>query len=616
MNKLLLKENVEAILGPDDYSGIKEWYRDIIMSQYDYVVFTARKSYMLALIMEKVTGLGMEENSSSAFLTDSSIILFCSKFASQYRETGEFPKILLCDDTLIHGRGINHFLEDIEHVLYNLLPEYTEDIIEKALVKSIKVHVFVRAIKTWLILSRHEFNIMYKCKKDNAYIHMISNKISSLILCLDMANASYIYSMYLSDTDFNNLNLDGFIETSYQNTKQYARIQYVGQDEEKKAVFTLRIVKNTGSEGYRVIPFIFMPNMGGEETNGILACMDIRMREAGIRDNYIELLYYLKDIPGKRAFNELVTLWLSQAVLQDFCIQNGICNVMPEEDEIRKLARNFNYGSICGLDGMKSSEDMLRTIVSKHVFSLNSIGQIVNSFVQDGRKLLFVTKDDNGYVTDEEKRKIKYRLEDYFYHIAYEDEKEACILSERPYYHTDERSKRNARGCGFLLREVNSGYTELQAAYSFAYFLQMMDAGVLSLSSYAYRKVKVVGFSQFAKPGEQSLLLMPLRMYEWLPLISQVQRYCEWCGRKFSDEMYEYGNSKECDINSTLLIEEIVKFVDDLSVIRQEADEWIGYYINKIEVDISEGETLRTARFHFTEKQLAHVKKYAEYRGI
>ena len=136
------------------------------------------------------------------------------------------------------------------------------------------------------------------------------------------------------------------------------------------------------------------------------------------------------------------------------------------------------------------------------------------------------------------------------------------------------------------------------------------------MSSYAYRKVKVVGFSQFAKPGEQSLLLMPLRMYEWLPLISQVQRYCKWCGREFSDEMYEYGDSKECDISSGLLIEEIIKFVDVLSDLRQEAAEWIGYYINKIEVDISDGETLRTARFRFMEKQLAHAKKYTDYRGI
>lgn len=615
MDKLLLKENVKAILGGDEYAGIGEWYKDIVMSQYDYVVFTARKSYLLALIMEKVTGLNMEENSKTVFLTDSSIILFCGRFASQYKETGKFPKILLCDDTLIHGRGINHFLEDIEQILYNLMPEYTKDSIEKALVKSIRIHVFVRSSMPWLVLSRHELNIVYKCKRDNAYIHMLSNKISSLVLCLNMANASYIYSMFLSDKDFNNLNLDGFIETSYQNTKQYARIQYVGQDEEKKAVFTLRIVKNTGSEGYRVIPFIFMPNMAEEETNDILACMAIQMREAGITSKYIELLYYLKSIPGKRAFNELVTLWLSQAVLQDFCIQNGICNVIPEEDEIRKLARNFNYGSICGLDGMKSSEDMLRTIVSKHVFSLNSIGQIVNSFVQDGRKLLFVTKDDNGYVTDEEKRKIKYRLEDYFYHIASEEEREACILSEKPYYHTDERSKRNVRGCGFLLREVNSGYTELQAAYSFAYFLQMMDAGVLSLSSYAYRKVRVVGFSQFAKAGEQSLLLMPLRMYEWLPLISQMQQYCEWRGRDFDEEIYEYGNSKECDI-SPGLIKKIIKFVDGLSYIKQEAAEWTGYYINKIEVDILEGETLRKARFRFMKKQLAHVKKYTDYRGI
>ncbi|MFG6393876.1 MAG: hypothetical protein K1W24_06785 [Lachnospiraceae bacterium] len=73
-----------------NYIGIQEWYKDIIMSGYDYVVFIVRRSYLLALIMEKITEMDMEENSRLVFLTDSSIILFYSEFARQYRETGLF----------------------------------------------------------------------------------------------------------------------------------------------------------------------------------------------------------------------------------------------------------------------------------------------------------------------------------------------------------------------------------------------------------------------------------------------------------------------------------------------------------------------------------------------
>lgn len=77
----------------------------------------------------------------------------------------------------------------------------------------------------------------------------------------------------------------------------------------------------------------------------------------------------------------------------------------------------------------------------------------------------------------------------------------------------------------------------------------------------------------------------------------------------------KYMDSKECDI-SPGLAEEIVKFIEDLSSIGQEAGEWIGHYINKIELGILEGETLRKAGFCFLEKQLAHLEQYKNFRKI
>lgn len=615
MNKLLLKERVTAILDSDDFKGIHEWYKEIIMSYHDYVVFTVRRSYLLALIMEKVTELNMEENNKAIFLTDSSIILFCDKFAEQYKKTGTFPTVLLCDDTLIHGRNINHFLENMEDTLCALLPDYKKDNIRDALVRSVQVHVYAKLNMQSLILSRYELNIKYKHKGDNAYIHKLSNDISSLIMGIDMANACYIYSEHLSEIDFSKLDLKNFIETSYQNTKQFTRVQYVGQDKEKKAIITLRIVKNNGCEGYRVIPFIFMPNLGEEETDFILDSMTRRMENAKINRNFIQLLYYLKDIRGKRTFNELVTLWLSQVILQDFYIENNMYNFKPDENEICKLARNFNCGNILGFRSLESYKEMINTIVLKQVFTINDIVQIVNDSILDKRKLLCVTADNDYNITEKDKQQIKENLEDYFYNTASQYEENAYMISQKPYYLTSKRSEINVRGCGFILREINNGYTELQAAYSMAYFLQMMDAGVLTLSSCASKKIRVVGFSQFAKPGEQSLLLMPLRMYEWIPLIYKIQWYCKWHGREFENEIYEYGSSKECDIN-VKCIEKIVKFVKKLSSMGQEAAEWTGNYINKKELPILEGIPERIVRFDFMETQLAHVKQYTNYRGI
>lgn len=383
----------------------------------------------------------------------------------------------------------------------------------------------------------------------------------------------------------------------------------------KKAIVTLRVVKNNGCEGYRVIPFIFMPNLGEYETNVILDSMTRRMENVDINRNFIQLLYYLKDIRGKRTFNELITLWLSQAILQDFYIENNMHNFKLDEDEICKLARNFNCGNILGFSGLESYKEMIRTVVLKQVFTINDIVQIVNNSILDKRKLLCITADNDNNITEKSKQQIRERLEDYFYDTASQHEKKAYMISQKPYYLTSERSEINVRGCGFILREINNGYTKSQAAYSITLFLADDGCRSVNIIFVCFKKIRVVGFSQFAKPGEQSLLLLPLRMYEWIPLICKVQWYCKWHGREFENEIYKYGSNKECDIDANC-IEKIVQFVKKLSSMGQEAVEWTGNYINKKEIPNLEGMSDRMTRFHFMEKQLAHVKQYMNYRGI
>jgi len=409
------------------------------------------------------------------------------------------------------------------------------------------------------------------------------------------------------------LDLTRYIKTSYQNTKQFAKIVYIGR-QEKKAVITLRIIKNNGCEGYRVVPFVFLPNLDEEETDNLVKCILNKMTAAGVKDSLIDLLKYLQSVPGKRTFNELITLLLSQAVLQNFNDCNNIIDQQPNEDEIRKLARNLSCGHVCGYSTLDSYEEMVRMIVSKKIFSMENLVEPLSALIPENRKLFYTIEDKGKILSDDDIIKIKEKNENYFYDNGIQDEKVAYKLSLNPYYPSKQRSCRFTKGCMFVLRELNDGYTEQEANYSIAFFLQMMDVGIMVLSSCAPNYVTVVGIAQYVKIGEQSLAIMPLRLYEWISLIAKIQRYCRWWGKDFKDEIREYGQSSQCDIESEV-IDRIIDFEDKLSQMGQNAEEWDKNPLDKIEFDVAEGKSLKMTQFEFMELQLTHRKKYDDYKG-
>lgn len=176
--------------------------------------------------------------------------------------------------------------------------------------------------------------------------------------------------------------------------------------------------------------------------------------------------------------------------------------------------------------------------------------------------------------------KIRKRTEEYFYNQGSMEEKKAYELTQMSYIPFRQRGQRNARGCGFTLTELNQGYSKTESKYCMAYFLQMIDAGVGGLSSYAPNRVQVVGYSQFVKAGEQSLQIEILRNYKWIPLLSRMQLECDKRMRKLTDEVREYGTFKGWTQN---IIDSLIDFTDKLAGMGQTPRDWDGNYIGKLD---------------------------------
>ena len=145
-----------------------------------------------------------------------------------------------------------------------------------------------------------------------------------------------------------------------------------------------------------------------------------------------------------------------------------------------------------------------------------------------------------------------------------------------------------------------------------AYFLQMMDAGVLSLSSYAPSRVKVVGYAQFAKAGEQSLLLEVLKHYEHIPVLAYIQRYCEYERLYIWEGLKDYSFSPECDLSKET-IEELGDFIQNLEEMGQKPADWNKNYLFKIDDEYHIRRSGARDIAEYIKNQESHVKHFMDF---
>lgn len=543
------------------------------------------------------------ESDHSIFLTDGSLFLQCETIAEHYKAKGEFPSILLCDDILIHGRNITYLIECLEKRMCELLPDEDEKVIIDALIGAIKIHEIVRSSDQVLIGGKYESRLSYALMMDPPEWRELANQFSHLIFCSGMANAGYILSENITSEVFGEKQKDGFVETIYQNIKEYTKIEWLEEDNHIRAFFTLRLIQNPKKqdseiEEYVAAPLAILPNLDKTETEILLSEIQNKMNPSIYTPKDREWLQRLEKIPGKRTFNELVTLILSLPMLQRFKEDYQIVSDEKEQQrEIAKIARNY-YDD-------KRSEDVsifLKKLIDHPILNLEEAKEVVLHSIINDRKVADIYGDNNESIGESREKEIVENMQTYFYERAYKEEKKAYEIKQQPYSILAKCSDRKVRGCGFTLLDLLKGFTRQEIIIGVSYFLQMMDAGVLSVSSLTSKEKEVIGYSEFAKTGEQALLIRPLEFYEYMPMLTSMGQSCRRWNLEICDEIEAYGRSLYSDITAEI-IDSLKWFVSKLHEIGQTANQWNGDFFVKHKLEKKE----------LRERQLGHLIKYIDY---
>ena len=625
-----LKEIASIILGEETLNSIIEWFLYIAGKKQRFVVFVVRRCYLLALIIARITGWEITDNGQTAFLTDAAFYLQCKTLVEYFLEHGTFPSILLVDDILIHGRNLNKLIQRMEDEiclqLKSIDPSYNEAEIKASFQEAIGIEVYTCAQGALLLWEEYKRKLNYRRIMRAKYWRQLSSDISTLILSSDITNACYIFTEHISDKKFDqiyaNLVADGYEKSVYQSTIQYAKVHYLEMGKNIKAVYTLRIIKNSFYKGYRVAPFVFLPTMTKTETELIQKDIFRRINVTRECRDWIESLNRYR---VKRSRNELLSMILSHGLLQEFNSKYDVKTGIGSEswsDEFNKLSRNYNSGI-----SRESTVEYLKEILQNKLYSENELDELFCKCLSEKTNLInFEQINDNRPVRTE--KEIFRWEEDHFYQRGYKAEQAACDAARQPYLTKTSRLEPEKQfKVEIEFNELFQNVSRDEIGMGVSCFLQLMDAGVLGISASDLKsedadKEKNVEenteeYCQYVKYGEQALLIQPLRYYEYIPMLAMMQRKCEQWGWKIEEEFDRFLDSEYCDIPKTsddgVCIKSIRTFLEDLSVIDQQSEDWNGNYLfRKVLSENGESVTFTSINI-FRTKMNEHISHYSQF---
>lgn len=619
----------ERMMGRSMVSALIGWKNKIGESRARYFVFMVRRCYILFLLLERISGVSLNDREDRINVTDSGMLLQCKELFDYYEKYGgRFPKIEIIDDILIHGRNINNLLRVMEERLLeiceqrcnqycseNEMRRRKEDV-RNAFVESVTIRIFYCSQESLLLSPRFLF-----CLDSFKYVKLpklrqLSNQLSSLVLYADIANATYIISEKIkasqmahilekSKAEAGGIFDYGAVTSVYQNNIQHLLIKYFrGKDQNIAGIGIVRFTYSVQTDSYRAIPLVILPQLSDRETQQMIELISENYRSAKLR-NWMETLYAVK---GMRMSNEFITLVLSNALLLHFNEEFGIERDQKDfTNEILKLARNYY------LESLSSSEKRLRMFLQQSILRCGDLEKIIRDVTGNGEGLIKEkkkNKEDERELTGKEKAELRQYLEDYIYDLGWNDEKKAVECGKNVVFDSRKTFIRENIDSYDLLKVFMQGMDCKQRNYILAVFFQMMDAGILSFSSFSSQGDSVKGVRQYTKAGEQALFLEPIKMYLYIPMLSEIEKTAEQKKIDFKEELREFFDSGKSEID---LAEQnnIWEFVEKIGAIEQKMIDWDGNYYRKLDF-LEDNQEIHDIRQYF-ERQIFYMKRYQEF---
>ena len=528
---------IRSSFSEEEYSKLLHFFQDIWLSDAAYKVFMARRAFNLNFAFMDIKDVQYrDEYKVDSIMSNTALLLCAEEIADHYKLTECFPRIIIADDLLIHGRGIIKLIDNLEHLIVEFLKkgrayDVPQSIHDK-LLGAINIYVF--AENTNDILLDQRFALKSVMRLPVGDLRALSQKISRALQQCGVANTSYVLSAELPWSFYKKeygdaSNPDGsslfqyrgnvlryYYRNNNDKTLETIRVYYSDINRSLKHMATSLVIfgdiiydrdepscaLNTlcweiAEEIRQIVPYSRIADILGYEQSGL-----VRARA--------QMISYLLSILGYSNFYREKVSAEPQTIFKAL-LQSDYLKIAANFDRPQRL----QFEIIQLFDAISRSSRLryrIFKLVEDHVYKLNkgeSIAEKTGDY-QIGRR---------AYLQSQSLHEI---AEDIFYEVGMNTECDAYHYTQ-----TKTRFDLSKPGSDFIRLEQYLHIMKRQGVNdisSIGCALSLMDSGLMAMNlewNHCQNAVQCI-----LKAGELSTFVLPRRFSVLVPALSIVEREC------------------------------------------------------------------------------------------
>lgn len=515
----------------------------LIAPEYDYVCAKERRCFnLVARFLPKVD-----------MISSHALMLKYDEIAEYYRENGKFPRILILDDLMIHGRSVAKLLQQLEDMLAIRLLEmgvlkrsdnyrYT---VYRNLADSVTIFVYARNAGVVFLEEGYQERLYAVKELYAGEMRDLSLQLSRKMRQWDIANTSYVYSVRSEViTECLREQNDGRVGSSewvrktwsYGGEEMILYVRLHGRNTVNR-VDTIRFFPerynrdNPQSESLPLLTsFTFFGDLQEsvlhrlfERVSGILQNAGLNRLADILKGNQHEQINCVL----MQTQIQLISFILSVAVLREFCqdvIPDNRLNDIVMRGDIWKISRNFGRRDEIRSELLQIRGKALRNELKEAILCV--IDEEAEELIQvDPMKALAQAGSRNDMmatVNDDVRRAI--------YHVGMQSERTAYEQSARPHRFLPEEYQEHCGRDGVItLRELaqkKQFAEECGSVFSYlAAFIAMMDNCAVSVRTKAIHERNGENrVCTLAKAGEMASFYLPEKVAMFAPVFAALER--------------------------------------------------------------------------------------------
>lgn len=323
----------------------------------EYKVMMARRMLNLNYALMHEMDMGRDNRFlTSGIMSNTAFLLSAPVIADRYAYKKEFPRIVVCDDIMLHGRGVINLIDKFKKIVTSCLKDKHVEIssgqLEKDLYKALSIQIFARSEDEKLLFNKDKYLLYAAHILPVTRLRSMSAQISGFLQNSGVANTSYVLSAELPRYLVRLLDKDEGADLSWNFRYKEKSLRLFLRDRSSRIIETIRLsYADCGTKRKYVLTSLPLFGDLSEPSFNVLCSLVADYMEQNVR--YSQVAFYLrreeKELAKEKT--QLLSFLYSILSMTEFCKLN--LHIEGKElyrtlvsGDFNKIISNFDTGEV------------------------------------------------------------------------------------------------------------------------------------------------------------------------------------------------------------------------------------------------------------------------------